>query len=54
MPADDTTNLIIQRYGLPVPKVYPVAGEPINAGPPVVAPSPAPGQAVVAQPSGKP
>lgn len=38
----NTTNMIIQRYGLPVPKVYPVAGQPINAGPPVVAPTPPP------------
>ena len=34
-----TTNMIIQRYGLPVPQVYPQAGQPINAGPAVVAPT---------------
>ena len=33
-----TTNIIIQRYGLPVPQVFPQAGQAINTGPAVVAP----------------
>jgi Flp pilus assembly protein CpaB len=49
-----TTNMIIERYGLPVPRIHPVPGEPINAGPPVVAPTPPPGQQAVAKPSAAP
>ncbi len=48
-----TTNLIIQRYGLPVPQTYPLPGDAINPGPsPVPAtPNPTPVQAAVASPS---
>ena len=46
-----TTNIIIQRYGLPVPRVYPQAGQPIPAGPAIVAPTPPPAQAAVASPA---
>ena len=49
-----TTNMIIERYGLPVPRIYPVPGEPINAGPPVVAPTPPPAQQAASKPSAAP
>ncbi len=45
----ETTNLIIQRYGLPLPQVYP----PGKGGVPVVAPTPTPA-APAASPSAKP
>jgi Flp pilus assembly protein CpaB len=37
-----TTNRIIERYGLPIPQLYPLPSGPINAGPPVVPVTPAP------------
>ena len=48
-----TTNIIIQRYGLPVPQVYPQPGQAVNTGPDplVIAPTPTPGQAAVATPA---
>jgi Flp pilus assembly protein CpaB len=37
-----TTNRIIERYGLPLPQLYPLPSGPINAGPPLVPVTPAP------------
>lgn len=37
-----TTNIIIQRYGLPVPQIFPQPGQAINTGPPIVPPTPNP------------
>src|SRR5438093_7579669 len=37
----ETTNVIIQRYGLPVPQVYPQSGQTIPAGPVPGSPTPA-------------
>jgi len=39
-----TTNIIIQRYSLPVPQVFPQPGQAINVGPDPVAPTPNPTQ----------
>jgi hypothetical protein len=50
-----TTNLIIQRYGLPVPQVYPQVGQQIPAGPSTVASTPPPpAQAAAVEPSPSP
>jgi Flp pilus assembly protein CpaB len=38
----ETTNLIIQRYGLPVPQVYPAGAGAIPSAPPLASPTPAP------------
>lgn len=38
----ETTNMIIQRYGLPVPQVYPAGKGPIVTPPPLVSPTPLP------------
>ena len=38
----ETTNLIIQRYGLPVPEVFPQNGQAVPAGPVPGSPTPAP------------
>lgn len=48
-----TTNIIIQRYALPVPQVYPQPGQAINTGPAIVppTPNPTPVQAVVTSPA---
>ncbi len=48
-----TTNIIIQRYGLPVPQIYPQPGQAVNLGPDPLAPtpSPTPVQAVVSSPA---
>jgi Flp pilus assembly protein CpaB len=43
-----TTNIIIQRYGLPVPQVFPQPGQAVNTGPAPVLPSPTPGPSAVA------
>ena len=48
-----TTNIIIQRYGLPVPQVYPQPGQAVNLGPDPLATS-APVQAVVSSPAPSP
>jgi Flp pilus assembly protein CpaB len=37
-----TTNIIIQRYGLPVPQVFPQPGQAVNLGPNPNAPTPTP------------
>jgi hypothetical protein len=58
----ETTNIIVQRYGLPVPQVYPQPGQAINPGPPVASPTPNPAlggsgqppQAVVSSPEPSP
>lgn len=50
-----TTNLIIQRYGLPVPQVYPQVGQQIPVGPSTVASTPPPpAQAAAVEPSPSP
>ncbi|MBM4408210.1 MAG: Flp pilus assembly protein CpaB [Chloroflexi bacterium] len=49
-----TTHRIIQRYGLSVPQVYPRAGQPINAGPPITAPTPPPAILAAATPAPSP
>ncbi len=48
-----TTNIIIQRYALPVPQVFPQPGQAINIGPAIVppTPNPTPVQAVVTSPA---
>ncbi len=38
----ETTNRIIQKYGLPIPQNYPVGNGPIPTAPPIVAPTPFP------------
>ena len=47
-----TTNIIIQRYSLPVPQVFPQPGQAVNTGPVPVppTPNPTPVQAVVSSP----
>ena len=45
-----TTNIIIQRYGLPVPQVYPQPGQAINPGPPAATADPNPAMAGATQP----
>jgi Flp pilus assembly protein CpaB len=49
----ETTNLIIQRYGLPVPQVFPQDGQQIPTGPVAGSPTPAPPvvQAVASSPA---
>jgi Flp pilus assembly protein CpaB len=48
-----TTNIVIERYGLPAPQVYPQPGQAVNVGPAVVPPTPIPTpvQALVATPA---
>ena len=46
-----TTNRIIERYGLPIPQLYPQPSGPINAGPPIVPVTPAPSQQPAASPA---
>lgn len=47
-----TTNIIIQRYALPVPQVFPQPGQAVNVGPVPVPPTPVPAPvAVVASPA---
>jgi Flp pilus assembly protein CpaB len=41
-----TTNRIVQRYGLPIPEVYPTKGGPIPSNPPIPALTPAPAPTV--------
>lgn len=38
----ETTNRIIEKYGLPIPEVYPVGNGPIATLPPIPAPTPFP------------
>jgi Flp pilus assembly protein CpaB len=38
----ETTNRIIQKYGLPVPESYPVSGRPLPTLPPISSPTPFP------------
>jgi Flp pilus assembly protein CpaB len=38
----ETTNRIIEKYGLPIPEVYPVGNGPIPTLPPIPAPTPFP------------
>lgn len=40
----ETTNRIIQKYGLPVPETYPAGGGPIVTLPPIQGPTPPPSQ----------
>jgi Flp pilus assembly protein CpaB len=49
----ETTNIIIERYGLPIPQVYPRADSTIPVGAPPTIPSPAPSAAtaIVASPA---
>ncbi len=46
----ETTNIIVQRYGLPVPQVYPQPGQAINPGPPAATATPNPAMAGATQP----
>ena len=50
----ETTNLIIERYGLPIPQTYP-AGKGVTTGPaPTPFPTPAPGSSAAPSPSTAP
>ena len=49
----ETTNRIIQKYGLPIPQNYPVGNGPIPTAPPIASPTPIPSPAAPAA-SGSP
>jgi Flp pilus assembly protein CpaB len=51
----ETTNIIIQRYGLPVPQIFPQPGQTVNTGPVPAPPTPMPVPvAVVSSPAPSP
>ena len=52
----ETTNRIIEKYGLPIPEVYPAGGGPLQTPLPTDSPSPSPSPAVeaAASPSASP
>ena len=41
-PLGETTNRIIQKYGLPIPENYPASGGPLPSQPPLASPTPFP------------
>lgn len=50
----ETTNRIIQRYGLPIPEAYPAGRIPVVAPSPLVTPSPSPAPSASVGPSPTP
>lgn len=50
----ETTNRIIQRYGLPIPELYPAGTGPLTTPVPTPSPSPTPTEAPSASPSPTP